>query len=133
MCFFKNHAENDSERLVRGLFFFFFLKKKELYMKQKQVVSTLVSIYFGNHWLWHTIKTNCMKLQTVDPEMDQFRFLKKWSGTNFSTIFCVCFFKRNISHMIFYQLTKFHCMAAFTSWDIWQYVYCNWLLSSHKF
>ena len=31
MCFFKNHAENDSERLVQDLFFFFFEKKRALY------------------------------------------------------------------------------------------------------
>ena len=35
MCFFKNHAENDSERLVRGLFFFFFLKKKRALYEAK--------------------------------------------------------------------------------------------------
>ena len=35
-----------------------------------------------------------------------------------------------------YWLTKFYCLAAFTSWDIGQYVYCNFLLTSlwrHKF
>ena len=28
---------------------------------------------------------------------------------------------------MFYYLTKFHCLIAFTSWDIGQYVYCNCL------
>ena len=35
-----------------------------------------------------------------------------------------------------YYLTKFHCLVTFTSWDIGQYVYCNYLLTwlwRHKF
>ena len=35
----------------------------------------------------------------------------------------------NISLAIFYELTKFNCLVAFTSWDIGQYVYCNCLLT----
>ena len=34
-----------------------------------QVVNTLVSIYFDISRIRHTIKTNCTKLETVDPEM----------------------------------------------------------------
>ena len=51
---------------------------------------------------------------------------KKKSGT-FS--FSAWFLKKHISHVIFYYLTKFHCLVAFTSWDIGQYVYCNCLLT----
>ena len=47
----------------------------------------------------------------------------------FSTTFCVWFSKKNIFHVIFYQLTKFHCLIAFTSWNIGQYVYCSCLLT----
>ena len=42
---------------------------------------------------------------------------------HFSTIFCVRFFEKNVSCAIFYQLTKFHSLIAFTSRDIGQYVY----------
>ena len=31
----------------------------------------------------------------------------------------------DFSHVIFYKLTKFHFLIAFTSWDIGQYVYYN--------
>ena len=31
--------------------------------------------------------------------------------------------------VIFHQLTKFHCSVAFTSWDIGQNAYCNFLLT----
>ena len=33
------------------------------------MISTLVSTYFDSSWLRHTIKTNCMKLKIVAPEM----------------------------------------------------------------
>ena len=50
--FFRNHTENEPDRLAAELFCFF----KKLYMKYKQVVSNLVLIYFGNRRLGHTIK-----------------------------------------------------------------------------
>ena len=101
------------------LFLFF----KKLFMKQKQVVGILVSISFGSSQLEHTIKANCMKLQTVDPEI--WTILIFDPGTNFSTTFRAWFFKKNISQVIFYWLAKFHCLIVFTSWDIWQCVYCD--------
>ena len=36
---------------------------------------------------------------------------------------------RKTSHVTFYQLTKFHCLIAFTSPNIGQYVYYNCLLT----
>ena len=53
---------------------------------------------------------------------------KKRSGTSLPTSFSAWFFKKNIS-VIFYYLTKFQCLVAFTSWDIKQYVYCRCLLT----
>ena len=44
-------------------------------MKKKQVASTLVSVYFGSSRLGHTIKTNCITLQTVDPETRKIFFI----------------------------------------------------------
>ena len=66
----------------------------------------------------------------------QFWFFRKGSGNSFSTTSCVSFSKKNVSHVIFYQLIKFHCLIAFTAWDIWQYVYGNCLfprLWRHEF
>ena len=59
-------------------------------------------------------------------------FLEKTRGLDLelvSTSFSVWFLKINISHAIFYWLTKFHCFTAFTSWDI-GYVCWNYFLSS---
>ena len=46
------------------------------------------------------------------------------------------FLKKNVSLIVFYWLTKFHCLMAFTLWNIGQYVYCKCLLTRlwpHKF
>ena len=42
--FFKNNADNEVGRLAPDLFLFF----QKLYMRSKQVVSGLVSIYFDS-------------------------------------------------------------------------------------
>ena len=60
---------------------------------------------------------------------------KKGSETSLLNSFSLWFLKKNIS-VIFYELTKFHCLVAFNSSDIDQYVYCNHLLTRlwrHKF
>ena len=58
---FENHAENEAGRLVPDLFLVF---KKAFYKVKKQVVSTLVFIYFGRPPLGH--KTNVKTIPTVD-------------------------------------------------------------------
>ena len=40
------------------------------------------------------------------------------SRTSLSTSFAASFLKKTISHGIFHWLTMFHCLIAFTSWDI---------------
>ena len=54
--------------------------------------------------------------------------LKKWSVSRLSASFSAWFLKKNISHVILTDQTSLP--NCFTSWDIWQYVYCNYLLSS---
>ena len=61
---------------------------------------------------------------------------KNRSGISLPVSFSAWFLKKNISLIIFYYLTKFHCLVAFTSWDNEQYVYCNCLFTRlwrHKF
>ena len=50
----------------------------------------------------------------------------KWT-TNNMRIICQ---EKNVSHVIICKLIKFHCLLAFTSWDIEKYMYCTYLLSS---
>ena len=54
-----------------------------------------------------------------------FLWSKKKSGTNFFDSFSVYFLKKNISLVKFYLPNKFHCLVAFTSWDVGKYIICN--------
>ena len=57
--------ENELGRVVPDLFVF----KKKLYMRKKQVVSTLVLMYLCSPRFRQTTKTNCTKFQNIDPEI----------------------------------------------------------------
>ena len=71
------------------------------------MIITLVSIYFDSPRLGHTIKTNCMKFQTVDVN---FEFLEK-------VLVLVSPPHFMYSHVIFIARPNF---IAFTSSDIGQ-------------
>ena len=54
---------------------------------------------------------------------------KRCSKTSLPASFSAWFLRKNISLVLFFYLTKFQYLVAFTSWDIGQYVYCNSLLN----
>ena len=61
---------------------------------------------------------------------------KRRCETSLPASFSAWFSKKNIFLVLFYQLTKFHYLVAFISWDIGQYVYCKVLLTRlwlHRF
>ena len=58
-----------------------------------------------------------------------FSFREKVLGLVAQSHFEYDFSQKNASYIIFYQLTKFYCLIAFTSRDIGQYVFQNWLLT----
>ena len=65
-----------------------------------------------------------------------FKKNKKRSKTSFHAIFSRWFLKKNIFCVIFYQLTKFYFLVAFSSWDNAQHLYCISFLTRlwrHKF
>ena len=62
---------------------------------------------------WQTLKTNRIKL-TFHPEIYSIFTFWKGSGNNFSITLCVSFSSKMFLCYI-YQLTKFHCLIAFTS------------------
>ena len=64
--FLEQIAENEAGRLDAHLFVFCFFKKKKALYKVKQLISTLISIYFSTPRLGHTIDVNCIKFQTVE-------------------------------------------------------------------
>ena len=61
----KNHVQNEAGRLVSDLFLLF---KKALF-KVKASGQHLNFNILGSHQLGHTIKINCRKFQTADPEI----------------------------------------------------------------
>ena len=63
--FFKNHAENEAGRLVSDLFKFF----KETLCQVKAGGLQVSFNIFRQPATSHKIKTNCIKLQTIDPEL----------------------------------------------------------------
>ena len=96
-------------------------------MRKKQVVCSLVSIYFDSPQPGVQQKQPVKKFWQLIQRYAQFWFFKKGSGNSFSTTFCVSFFQKNAFYVILYWLTKFHCLIAFIFWDVGKYVYCNCL------
>ena len=74
---------------------------------QTQVVSNLVLIKFDSPLLGLTIKATCITSQSVVPDVCSIL-------TCFSTTFCGYFFKKNMSHVMFYQVISCYILA-FTS------------------
>ena len=103
-------------------------KKKKIFFKKKYYEVTARGLQFSFNIFsypstWHTIKTNCIKLQITDPETN-FHVFRKGSGIVSGNTFYARFFKI-VSSVI-----------GFTSRDIAQYVYFNCLLTRlqyHKF
>ena len=83
-------------------------------LHKKQVVSTLALICFGRPRLGQTMKSNFSNIWDFwSRDMLNFLCFTKWFVTSFLSKFCAWFFKKNISHVIFYLLTKFHCLVFF--------------------
>ena len=104
---------------------FSFLKQALYEVKASGLQSSFNVFWYPS--TWYAAKTN---LRLLIQKYAQFRFFRKGYGDSFYTIFCAWFFKKNGSHLVFYRLTQFHCLIAFTSWDIGQYLCCDCLL--HK-
>ena len=68
---------------------------------------TWVSPSINCRGLEYTIKTNLITFQTVGPEICSILIFIKRSGTSVSTTYCVWFFKKNISHVIFFNGRNF--------------------------
>ena len=62
----KSRWQWGRETSSRPLFCFF---RERLDIRSKQVVNTLVLLCFGRPQLGHSIKTNCITFQTIDPDI----------------------------------------------------------------
>ena len=107
---------------------FFKISKLSISLDQLSKVYT-VCFYCMLSWgLWKYIEPKPQKLLKLLPHAILIN--KKRSGTSLPASFSARFFKINISLVIFYYLTKSHCLVVFTSWDIGQFVYYGYLLTS---
>ena len=86
--------------------------------------STLVLLQLGRSRLGHTIKTNFIISQTDDSEICSILILYKRMWDYFLHHILHITFQEKCFHVVFYLLTKFHCVVVFTSWDIGKYVFC---------
>ena len=128
----KNHTQNVVEKLfpdpflkyqnwaylrINILKFYLFC----LYCLESRALSKLIET---------KLQTTCIYLIKKTKKKNKKRSgNKKKSGTSLPAPFSAWFLKKNISLVIFFYLTIFQCLVAFTSWDIGKYVYCNSLLT----
>ena len=96
---FKNHAQNETGKLVLDLFLFF---DNALYKQVSIFNQSKWSVCYGGPLLGCTIKRNWIGFQSWSRDTLNFDFLYTGSGTSFSTLFCVWFWKSNISYVIFF-------------------------------
>ena len=99
-----------------------FSKKSKLSIFLDQLFKVLHDLYL----LYVQVEgyRKILKLRCTPPAFTSYKSvlnMKKWSGTSLPASFSAWFLKKNIS--------KFHCLIAFTSRNVGQYVYCNCLLT----
>ena len=111
------------EKLYPDPFFFKLSISLDQYSKVLYLVFIACQVEDYRNWL----KLSCRPLAFTSYKA--FLRNKKRSGTSLLASFSAWFLKENISLVIFFYLTKFQYLVAFTSWDIEQYVYCNSLLT----
>ena len=111
-------------------------KKKALYeVKSSDWFLSFNMFWSSSSWTYNKNKTYETSGYWSREKLN-YDFIKVSSGTIFVTSFCAWFFKKSISHVTFHHLSKFNFLITFNSWDIWQIVYCNCLLTilrRHKF
>ena len=92
--FLKNHTENETGRLVPDLFLFF---EKSLCEVKANDLELNFSI-FQQSSTRHMIKANCIKLQTIDPEISSILVFQKRGWEQFPHhILCMIFQQRCFS------------------------------------
>ena len=128
--FFKYRVQNETGRLVPDILLIFV---KVLYEAETSGQDLTYNIFWWSS-TWTCNKNNLRKCSDFWSR-EILDFLEIGLGL-VSRIHFMYNFSKNIYHVIFYKLTKFHWMIACTSWDIGQNVYCNYLiliLWRHKF
>ena len=130
----KNYTENEVGKLVPGHFLFF---KKALYILGKSKWSAAWFYYISISLKLAYNRNKLFKiLHYQSRDMLNFDFLDKDLGIISSAYFAYDFSTKMLLMLYSTNWSNFHCLVAFTSWAIGQYVYCNCLLARlwrHKF
>ena len=118
--FFKNHAEIEAGRLVLDPFLFL----KNFYMKKKERVANLTSIYFDSSRLGHTLKANYNTSECWCWDVLSFHFLKRGLGLVFSVYFVQVFHEKYL--LCFTPLLEifgnmYIIINCFPVCDIWKF------------
>ena len=100
---------------------------RPFYKKSKSIFYTVCFYCMPSWGLSKHIETKPQTTCLYFIKKDHFQKTKRGLKLVFSL--SAWFLKRNISLFLLYWLIKFHCLVAFTSWDIEQYMYCNCLLT----
>ena len=85
--------------------------------------------FFGGGGFWESDAGKCVRVQQIILLTNIFWKTRKRSWTSPPVSFSAWLLKEKIFLVIFLYLTKFHCLVAFTSWDIWHMFIFSCLLT----
>ena len=111
----KSYKESDEETTPRP----FPKKQNWVYLWINSLKFYSLFIIYQHEDYWNIMKLSCWPL--VRNSYKAFKKNKNKSEKSLSASFSTTFLKKNISLVIFYYLTKFHCLVAFNWRDIGQY------------
>ena len=115
--FFKNYAKNEAGRLVADLFLFF---KYAQYDVKASGLPLSCNIFRQSSAL-DSMKTNCIKLQTIDPGIYSTLIFQKRNWDQFlHHIFCMIFQEKCFSCYVLLtdQISLFDCLYLSRYWPI---------------
>ena len=96
-CFFKNHEQNEAERLIPDLCLLF---KKALYDVKTSGLQLSFNI-FRQPSSWHITLMNCAKIQSIDPKICSILIFQKRAWDQFlHHILGVIFQEKSFSYYI---------------------------------
>ena len=114
--FFKNHAKNESRRLIPYLFLFLKKALNEVNASRQQLRFNILR----QPLTWYTLKTNCIKLQTINAEICSILIFweRVWKQV-FHHILCMIFQEKFASFYILLddQISLSDCLYFLRHWN----------------
>ena len=118
------HVMRQGDQIQTSFYFF-----KNVEYEVKTTILQLIFSVFRQLSNWDNIRTNCIKLQIIDPEICSILIFQKRIQDQFiHQILCIIFQETFCTCYILLMI-KFHCLMTITSGDIGQQLYYNQLLT----